>query len=279
MLKYGILILLLCLFIRDVFLEFGERVLGLAVADVSSTRAYVQHCAGDAMESDWLFRARVMSFAPNTWRLHSSSLRDFISFCERRELNIFDCTPYIINLFLLHLAQIGKSIGVIESFLHALTFLFKFYLIRDYATEPMVADLLRFLRKVCEKRENKKDAFGSEQIRIIWDSIDKHVGNVSSLSDLQLRSFVMAVFQHSTFCRFSDLQHITLSDVIPNVDYFTIRIRYSKTDQSGVGHTVFVPRLDSVHRNPHMLMCLYLERLDSRKIGNESLMYLFPPLR
>ena len=39
------------------------------------------------------------------------------------------------------------------------------------------------------------------------------------------------------------------------VDYFKIYIKYSKTDQAGVGQTVFIPDIDSVHQDPHMMMC------------------------
>ena len=89
----------------------------------------------------------------------------------------------------------------------------------------------------------------------------------------------MTVFQHVSFCRFSDLRSLRLADVLHEVDYFKIHVRYSKTDQAGLGQTVFIPKLDSVHKDPHMLMCLYLHRLDEKSADAPGDMYLFPPLK
>ena len=50
----------------------------------------------------------------------------------------------------------------------------------------------------------------------------------------------MTVFQHVSFCRFSDLRSLRLADVLHEVDYFKIHVRYSKTDQAGLGQTVFI---------------------------------------
>ena len=254
------------------------KVLGLTQSDVETTPAYRMHVAEDYQSAAQLFTARVLAFAPATWQHHISSFRDFQAFCSSRELNIFECTPYILNLFMLHQAQKGKSYGCLETFLHSVSFLSKFFMVRDYVQDPMIKDMKRFLQKVCERHYNKKDGFGSAEVRTLWNSIDTTKGGVSELSLLQLRTFVMTVFQHTTFCRFSDLKNIKLSDLLHDIDYFTVKIRYSKTDQAGVGQTVFVPKLATVHRDPHMLMCLYLQRLDEFVEGDREHVYLFPPL-
>jgi hypothetical protein len=56
-------------------------------------------------------------------------------FCEHRELNSFECTPSILNLFMLHAAQQGKSVGVIESFLSAWSFVSRFFFCTDYTQD------------------------------------------------------------------------------------------------------------------------------------------------
>jgi hypothetical protein len=93
---------------------------------------------------------------------------------------------------------------------------------------------------------------------------------------VQLRTFVLAVIQYSSFCRFSDLAVVKLTDVIFELDYFKIVIQYSKTDQAGHGQEAYVLKSVDTVRDPHMLMCLYLQRLDTYNIDD---LYLFPPLR
>ena len=101
-----------------------------------------------------------MAFAITTWKQHSTYIRDFHTFCERRELNIFECTPYIINLYILLLAQNGKTFASIEAFLSAISFVFKFYLVRDFVQDKMIKDMKRFVAKVCRHGHNTKEAFG-----------------------------------------------------------------------------------------------------------------------
>ena len=62
----------------------------------------------------------------------------------------------MINLYLLLLAQKGKTFNTVEAFLSALSFCFKFYLVRDFVQDPMIKDMKRFVAKVCKHGNNKK---------------------------------------------------------------------------------------------------------------------------
>ena len=261
------------------FIEFADKIFNISEEEVTSTPAWRQHSSATTPdEANLVFSARVLAFAITTWKQHSTYIRDFHTFCERRELNIFECTPYIINLYILLLAQNGKTFASIEAFLSAISFVFKFYLVRDFVQDKMIKDMKRFVAKVCRHGHNTKEAFGSSEIRRLWNQIDTD-GGLQNMSLLKLRTFVMTVFQHVSFCRFSDLKSLRLTDVLHEVDYFKIHIRYSKTDQAGVGQTVFIPKIESVHKDPHMLMCLYLYKLDEHSEESREEMYLFPPLK
>jgi len=109
--------------------------------------------------------------------------------------------------------------------------------------------------------------------------MDDKYGNVANFPVDKLRTFVLAVFQHQTFCRFSDVAKITLADVFHDVDYFKVHIRMSKTDQGGDGQWVLVPKSDSPFRNAHMLLCLYIHRMGFDSTDPTVSMYLFPPLK
>jgi site-specific recombinase XerD len=254
------------------------KVLGLKEQHLRATPAFVFHSQDNPADQRLLFQARVLAFATSTWTTHVNNLREFMEFCGLRGISPFDCTPAIINLFLLHMAQKGKSYGYIERFLSALSFLYRFFLVHK-TIEQEVLDVKRFMEKVCPHVSKKKAEFGSMEVRQCWDKIDSKSGGIQNLSKLELRTFVMAVFQHKTFCRFNDISKIKLEDIIYHLDYFSVRICCSKTDQGGKGQSVFLAKSESVVRDPHMLMCLYLKTMGFDEVPDGEAVYLFPPLK
>ena len=126
--------------------------------------------------------------------------------------------PSIINLFLLHSGQAGKSYGYIERFTSAYSF-FSRFLLTGYGLDPVIEQVNKFLQKVCPKIANVKEAFGTVEVQKIWDKIDAKSVGIPGLTKIELRTFVMAVFQHKTFCRYSDLSVIKLDDILYNDDY------------------------------------------------------------
>ena len=263
--------------LRNLFLEFGEKVLGLREDWLKSTRAFGEFESLDGGAK--LLQARVLAFASATWNRHRSALKPFIVFCTERDLSIFSCTPYIVNLFLLAQAQDGVSFGSIQSFLDSISFVLRFYNVPNFVDDPMVGTVKKFVAKTCTHLKNAKSPFGSAEVRAIWDAIDAKYGSVDMLPKKELRSFMMAVFQHQTYCRFSDVEKITLSDILHDVDFFKVTIRYSKTDQNGTGQHVYLPKSSSPFRNAHMLMCLYIEKMGFEGLASKTDTYLFPPLK
>lgn len=260
---------------RNLFLQFAERVFHLRPEYASTTAAYRYHLADAADSADFIFQARVLAFAPATWKAHSSNLRQFQAFCEQREVNPFEMTPYLLNVFFLHLAQSGASLGVVTNVRLAISFMFRFFLTTDFCDNPLVHDVFRFIRKVTPLVTNKKAAFGSAEIRRLWAHIEEK-GGPEKLSLCDLRTFTLAVVQHATFARFSDIASVRISDVLHETDYFKIHVKYSKTDQNGHGQFLYIPKINSFGRDPHMLMCVYIHRTtEGIDVTDE---YLFPPL-
>jgi hypothetical protein len=175
-------------------------------------------------------------------------------------------------------AQNAKSIGVIASFLDAYSFVVKFFGMQNHAEIGSVSDIKKFVEKVTVRNSRTRAAFGSAEVRLLWDKLEKKHGPIEKWSKLQLRTFTMAVFQHRTFCRFSDLEKIRIDDVLFNADYFKIFIRCSKTDQAGKGSFVYVPKKCTGFRDAHMLMCVYIQKMDFNNVTGTE-MYLFPPLK
>jgi site-specific recombinase XerD len=251
-------------------------VFGVQKQQLQHTLAHRHHRAMDRQEAEDLFKARVLAYAPTTWQHHASSFKAFRKFCDDREQDLVSCTPPTVNLFLLHLAQNGKSVQSVDNTIASISFFYRFYLLRDITTDVMLSATKRFVSKVCPKNVNLKKPFGSAEVRKIWDKLDAKYTSIDNMPFAELRTFVLAVTQYSSFCRFSDLAVAKLDDVLFDLDSFRINIQYSKTDQSGHGQHAFVVKDCNTTRDAHMLMCIYLQRLDSYDVED---LYLFPPLQ
>jgi site-specific recombinase XerD len=229
----------------------------------------------DRTEAEEVLLAKILAYAPSTWAAHASAFKEFQKFCEVRSINPFECVPHMLNVFLLSLAQKIFSMTAIDSKMSSISFCFRFFMVSDITKDVVVEPVKKFVMKVCPRNTNLKKPFGSVEIRKCWDFIESKYSNIFDAPIYELRTFVLTVIQYHSFCRFSDLAVVRLSDVVFDLDYFTIKIQYSKTDQAGAGQTAFVLKSVDDVRDPHMLMCLYLEKLDSYDVGE---IFLFPPL-
>lgn len=261
---------------RNLFLEFGAKALGFRADELRSTPAWTYIQSEPSEMRQLLFISKVLAFSFSTWKKHTTFIKGFQDFCWHRDANPLECTPTLLNVYLLQSAQNGKSFGFVTAVVDALSFVYRFFLVRDNLVDSTVHTVLKFLKKVCTSVSLRKAPFGSAEIRKLWDTMDKNYPNLSDVPLVELRSFVMLVIQHASFCRFSDIANVKLSDLFFELDYFKIVIRYSKTDQTGEGQTVYVPDSSTGLRSPHRLMCLFLHRVHGE--GNDSI-YLFPPLK
>jgi site-specific recombinase XerD len=250
-------------------------VLGIDNETARKTVAYTSTANNPCMLADAITRAKILAYSLSSWRSHASAFKSFMTFCTAKGIDLVECTPPSIALYLLELAGNGKSIGVITRHLNSITFVFRWLLIDDLSSNVHVQEVFKFLKKTCPKRCNKKQELGVKEIRKMWDELVKKYGDIMSAPLATIRSFVFLVTQHATFCRYSDLANVKLSDLLYEIDYFTITIRISKTDQAGSGQNVYIPANIYPGRCPQMLMCLYLHRFHADPDPN---MYLFPAL-
>jgi hypothetical protein len=176
-------------------------------------------------------------------------------------------------------AKNGKSTGSIDSFLDAYAFVTKFFGMANYSADESVKTVKKFIEKSTRKIVNAKTAFGTDEVRRLFDFNVSRYGPVESWSKLLLRTFMLTVFQHKTFCRFSDVSKIKIDDVLFNADYFKIHISSSKTDQAAKGDSVYVAKSTSGFLDPHMLMCVYFHKMGFDHSSKNCDLYLFPPLQ
>jgi site-specific recombinase XerD len=255
--------------------EFSEKVFGLQKNLIEETPAYKQHRDLPQKEADELLLAKILAFAPTTWANYTNPLKEYTKFCTDRSVNPLESGPQTLNLFLISTAQKGKTLSSMEKLCTSIGFTLRFFMVPDFTQHDAVQPVKKFLSKVCPRKANLKAPFGSVEVRKLWDHMERKYPGLSWIPLVELRTFVLAVTQYSTFCRFADLAVVNLSDVVHELDFFKIVVQYSKTDQTGQGQDVFILKTADRYRNPHMLMCLYLQCLDSYDVQD---LYLFPPV-
>ena len=89
------------------------------------------------------------------------------------------------------------------------------------------------MQKVCPMLVRKKVLLDLSKFANAGIKFVSKFGGIQNLTKLELRTFVMAVFQHKTFCRFDDITKVQLSDILQHLDYFSVRICCSKTEPKG----------------------------------------------
>jgi hypothetical protein len=260
---------------RPLFAEFASKVLHLDPEVSLEAPAYKILTRDYPHQQDTIVKARILSFSLSTWKGHAATFQAFRRFCNYRGIDPLNCHPPTMVTYLLDLAAKGKSIGVIESTLKSITFIYRWFLVQDLGPDPYLQDVMRFLTKTCPKTCNRKAALGVSEIRKIWDKLETEFSVIENVPLVQLRSFVFMVTQHASFCRFSDLAVLKLDDIVFNADYFELNIRFSKTDQAGHGQAAYVPRNVNTYHCPHKLMCLFLHKVHA---DPDPDVYLFPPL-
>jgi hypothetical protein len=158
-----------------------------------------------------------------------------------------------INLYLLTEAQNKKSIGTLESFLGTYALLTKFFNMPNVANDTLVHYVKKYCAKITVLNTNKKDAFGIYEVKKLWYGLLEIDGEFENWSKLKLRTFMLAIFQHKTCCRFSDTQNILIENIKYNKDYFKILVQKSKTDQSAKGEFVYLTKVCNAKMDAHLL--------------------------
>ena len=82
------------------------------------------------------------------------------------------------------------------------------------------------------------------------------------------------IISYCAFLRFNELNNLVCSDIVMHEDYFSIKIRKSKTDQYRLGDTVVCSKLDSLSC-PHRVLSMYIKQ-NHLNLNSEE--YLFKPM-
>jgi integrase len=247
-------------------------VLGLEEEEVKSTSEYRNQRKLPVEDANSLLRSRYLAYAETTWSRHAAAIRSLNYFCKSRLCTVFTCTDTLFNLFLLDELKKGTTVSVIKSTVDAYSFVVKFFGELNVSESRAVHDILKFIEKVGKRNSNKKCAFGEAELLTTYRYYVKKFGPFENWPLLESRTFMLALVQTVTFCRYSEIQNVEVNDIQFDTDYFKILIKKSKTDQQSRGEYVYIPKMLGTPIDGHMMFCLYLKRLDcGKKSGNVKL--------
>ena len=89
-----------------------------------------------------------------------------------------------------------------------MNFLYRFFLVRETIVDNSVSAVLKFLEKTCPRNVHPRCGFGSVEVRKMWDKLEKKSNGIENVSLVELHTFVKAVIQHASLCRFSDIAQL-----------------------------------------------------------------------
>jgi hypothetical protein len=171
----------------------------------------------------------------------------------------------------------GTTITVIHSYLDAYSFVLKFFDMVSVAECRSIHDVMKYIEKTGTRNCNQKAAFGESELLKTLNCYLSKFGPFEKWPLLESRTFILAMVQTITFCRYSEIQNVEINDVMFHPEYFKILIKKSKTDQQCKGEYVYLPKVDTCKIDCHMMFCKYLQKYDFRKTAADS--KLFSPLK
>jgi integrase len=247
------------------------------VQQVKATRAYINQQQLSTADANIITCSRMLAYADTTWKRHASAIRSLKEFCVDKNVNLFSLNESLLSLFLLDELYKGTTVSSIKAKVDAYSFITKFFGMQNFVEDRAVHDVLKFVDKVAKRNSNKKAPFGEKEIEDTFEVYVKKYGPFQNWPILQRRTFMLAVFQTVTFCRYSEAQNVMIEDVVYDVDYIKILIKKSKTDQAAIGEYVYIPKVVNTRVDAHMLLCQYIHKTDFNN-GSGSV-YLFPSLK
>jgi hypothetical protein len=167
----------------------------------------------------------------------------------------------------------GTTVTVINSIVDAYSFVMKFFGMMSVAEHRAFHDILKFVDKVGKRNFNKKCAYGKKEILETYHCYVRKFGDFENWPLLESRTFILAIVQTVTFCRYSEIQNVEIADIIFDPDYIKMLIKKSKTDQQSRCEYVNIPKSKNSPVDCHMLLCLYMHKLNFNNVASNAKLF------
>ena len=172
--------------------------------------------------------------AAATERAYSRGWGDFCAWCAFRRVEPLPAHPAAVAMYLSFLADRGLSASSIGQRAAAIAHRHQKAGHDTPTTNPVVRDALRGIRRTIGAAPRRKSAATADRIRAMLDACPDTV--------IGIRDRALLAFGFAGAFRRSELVALQVADLEEVADGYRVTIRRSKTDQTGEGAEIVVPR-------------------------------------
>lgn len=167
-----------------------------------------------------------------TRRAYRADARDFIAWCAGQGAEPVPAEPRTVARYVTHLAGLGRSVSTIDRRVAAITVLHRSYGQDTPTTREEVRLVLQGIRNTLGRRPKKKQALTDDLVAKVVRKIP------NDLAGIRDKAMILLCFGGAF--RRSELVGLDVEDLVWHRKGLLVRLRRSKTDQTGEGRTVAV---------------------------------------
>lgn len=205
---------------RDTLRQYGDSAQVALYGDVSAGLGRAAELI-DASQAD------------NTVRAYTTDVAEWTAWAQSMGVAVWPIEPAALAAYIGHLERAGKSVSTISRRCAAISRLCRDHGVPSPAADPMIGRLLKGLRREHAGRKSPKRAFTAPLVR-----------NFIENAETSARDRALVAVAFVTGLRRAELCELRWSDVseCPETAGLILHVRRSKTDQTGSGAYVAVPR-------------------------------------
>jgi site-specific recombinase XerD len=189
----------------------------LSIAEIDATMAYAE-----------------ASKAASTLASYNSDWKQFAVWCHARGATPLPCHVGILGVFLSHMAQSGRKASSIGRMTAAIAHFHKQAGYEPPTSQEAVKAVMRGIRRTIGTAPTRKAAATHDLVRAMLDCCPNTL--------IGIRDRALLALGFAGAFRRSELVALLVSDLVEVPDGFRITIRRSKTDQTGEGVEIVIPR-------------------------------------
>ena len=196
-----------------------------------SAGALVPYVADELDQAAARFAAASKSSA--TRRAYSADWRDFTGWCVELRLDALPASGRTVGRYLTHLAGLGRSVSTIDRRAAAIASVHRASGHDSPTAREEVRQILQGIRNSLGRRRKKKKA-------LTVDLVSQVIRKIRGQELVSVRDRALILLCFGAALRRSELVALDVADLERHRRGLMIRLRRSKTDQSGEGHSVAV---------------------------------------
>jgi integrase len=189
------------------------------------------------------------SQAENTQRAYKSDLADFTRYCEAHGFDPLPASPQTVALYLTDLSStksvrsnsgemVEASVATVLRRMVAIAQAHKRAGLPNPINDPHVRSIVAGIKRTRGTAQRKKTALTGDRLKEVLAAIE---GGPSTLKGKRDRAMLLLTW--FTACRRSEIAALNIEDLRFERTGLVVTIRRSKTDQTGAGREIGVPRI------------------------------------